>query len=117
MGYYPMNSITLSIGMNMKEEVSGARFATLENEVRHITADVTDIKGSTKTTELAIQSIDKSIAIMTEHVQQNKMLGPRISTLERKVASVEIKMAAYAAAIATIVFIVTKFDKVVAFFG
>tara|TARA_R110000851_G_scaffold134856_1_gene270210 strand:- start:81 stop:434 length:354 start_codon:yes stop_codon:yes gene_type:complete len=117
MGYYPMNSIRLTASDGMQEEVSGARFATLENEVKHITADVTDIKESTKTTELAIQSIDKSIAIMTEHVQQNKLMGPRIETLEKKVAKVETKMAAYAAAIATIVFVVTKFDKVVAFFG
>ena len=101
----------------MQEEVSGARFATLENEVKHITSDVTDIKQSTKTTELAIQSIDKSIAIMTEHVQQNKLMGPRIATLEKKVAKVEVKMAAYAGGIAALSFIIFKFDKVVAFFG
>ena len=101
----------------MAEEVSGVRFATLENEVRHITSDVAEIKDSAKLTSVAIQSIDKSITIMAEHVQQNKKMGPRIETLEKKVAVIEIKMAAYATAIATIVFIVTKFDKVVAFFG
>jgi septation ring formation regulator EzrA len=112
-----MNSIRLAVGSGMAEEVSGARFATLENEVKHITSDVTDIKQSTKTTELAIQSIDKSIAIMTEHVQQNKLMGPRIETLEKKVAKVEIKMAAYAGGIAALSFIIFKFDKVIAFFG
>ena len=112
-----MNSMILAVGNGMQEEVSGARFATLENEVKHITSDVTDIKQSTKTTELAIQSIDKSIAIMTEHVQQNKLMGPRIATLEKKVAKVETKMAAYAGGIAALSFIIFKFDKVVAFFG
>ena len=117
MGYHSMNSISLSTGNGMQEEVSGVRFATLENEVKHITADVTDIKESTKTTKLAIQSIDKSIGIMAEHVKQNKLMGPRIEVLEKKVSKIEMKMVAYASAIATIVFVVTKFDKVVAFFG
>ena len=112
-----MNSIRLTASDGMQEEVSGARFATLENEVKHITSDVNDIKQSTKTTELAIQSIDKSIAIMTEHVQQNRLMKPRIETLEKKVARAEIKMAAYAAAIAAILFVVTKLDKTIAFFG
>lgn len=87
----------------MKEEVSGVRFATLENEVKHITDDVADIKESAKTTELAIQSIDKSIAIMTEHVQQNKQLGPRIHDLEAKVSKMEIKLAAYTGGAAALV--------------
>ncbi len=99
------------------EEVSSARFATLENEVKHITDDVADIKESTKTTEAAIQSIDKSIAIMTEHVQQNKQLGPRINNLENKLSKVELKMAAYAGGIAVLVFVLTKWDKLAGFFG
>ena len=53
----------------MTEEVSGVRFATLENEVRHITADVAEIKESARNSLVsAIQSIDKSIGIMAEHV-------------------------------------------------
>jgi septal ring factor EnvC (AmiA/AmiB activator) len=100
----------------MEQEISGERFATLENEVKHITTDVTDIKTTTKTTERAIQSIDKSIAIMTEHVQQNKMMGPRVERLEKKVAKVEVKMAVYAGGIAAISFVIFKLDKVVAFF-
>ncbi len=99
------------------EEVSSARFATLENEVKHITDDVADIKESTKTTEAAIQSIDKSIAIMTEHVQQNKQLGPRINNLENKLSKVELKMAAYAGGIAALVFVLTKWDKLAGFFS
>ncbi len=117
MGYHSMNSISLSTENGMKEEVSGVRFATLENEVKHITADVTDIKESTKTTERAIVSIDLSIALMAKSIEQNRQLGPRIEKLETKVSVIDKKMAAYAAAIATIVFVVTKFDKVVAFFG
>lgn len=101
----------------MAEEVSGARFATLENEVKHITDDVADIKESTKTTELAIQSIDKSIAIMTEHVQQNKQLGPRIGKIEEKISKMEIKLAAYTGGAAALVFVLTKWEKVVGFFG
>jgi len=117
MSYYPMNSIRLATGFNMTEEVSSARFATLESEVRHITSDVAEIKDSAKLTSVAIQSIDKSIGIMAEHVQQNKLMGPRIEVLEKKVAKVEVKMAAYAGGIAALSFIVVKFDKVVAFFG
>ena len=112
-----MNSIILAGHDMAEEEVSGARFATLENEVKHITADVAEIKDSAKLTSVAIQSIDKSIILMTEHVQQNKLMGPRIEKLERRASKVDIKMAAYATAIATIVFVVTKFDKVVGFFG
>ncbi len=112
-----MGSIRLIAGKNMTEEVSGVRFATLENEVKHITDDVADIKESTKTTELAIQSIDKSIAIMTEHVQQNKQLGPRIEKLETKIGKMELKLAAYTGGAAALVFALTKWDKVVGFFG
>ena len=112
-----MNSIRLSTGSNMTEEVSVARFSILENEVKHITADVTDIKESTKTTEKAIVSIDLSIALMAKSIEQNRQLGPRIETLETKVSVIDKKMAAYATAIATIVFVVTKFDKVKDFFG
>lgn len=101
----------------MAEEVSPSRFATLENEVKHITDDVADIKESTKTTEAAIQSIDKSIAIMTEHVSQNKQLGPRIEKLESKVSKVELKIAAYTGGAAALVFALTKWDKVVGFFS
>ncbi|AUG84928.1 hypothetical protein MAELSTROM_8 [Pseudoalteromonas phage Maelstrom] len=107
----------LITGKDMTEEVSGVRFATLENEVKHITDDVADIKESTKTTELAIQSIDKSIAIMTEHVQQNKQLGPRIEKLEVKISKMELKLAAYTGGAAALVFVLTKWDKVIAFFG
>jgi methyl-accepting chemotaxis protein len=112
-----MNPITLSLGSGMAQEISGERFATLENEVKHITSNVSEIKESTKTTELAIQSIDKSIAIMAEHVNQNRMMGPRIHVLEKKMALVELKMAAYAGGIAAIGFVVLKFDKFVAFFS
>lgn len=101
----------------MSEEVSGARFATLENEVKHITDDVADIKESTKTTELAIQSIDKSIAVMTEHVQQNKLMVPRIEKLETKVGKMELKIAAYTGGAAALVFLLTKWDKLAGFFG
>lgn len=112
-----MNSINLLSGNGMSEEVSGARFATLENEVKHITSDVAEIKESANSTNIAIQSIDKSIAIMTEHVQQNKQMGPRIEALEKKVYGIELKIAAYVGVVAAIVFVVTKLDKVKAFFG
>lgn len=111
-----MQSIII-LGNGVADTIESERFATLESEVRHITQDVTEIKSSTKTTALAIQSIDKSIAIMTEHVQQNKMLGPRIHLLENKMAKVELKMAVYAGGIAAISFIAFKFDKVLAFFS
>ena len=111
-----MQSIII-LGSGVADTIESERFATLESEVRHITQDVTEIKSSTKTTALAIQSIDKSIAIMTEHVQQNKMLGPRIHLLENKMAKIELKMAAYAGGIAAISFIAFKFDKVLAFFS
>lgn len=101
----------------MTEEVSSARFATLENEVKHITSDVAEIKDSANSTSIAIQSIDKSIAIMAEHVQLNKQMGPRIEALEKKVYGVELRVAAYTGGIAAIVFLLTKFDKVKAFFG
>lgn len=101
----------------MTEEVSGARFATLENEVKHITADVTDIKDSTKITELAIQSIDLSVALMAKSIEQNGKLEPRIEKLELRQNNVDIKMGAYVGALAALSFIVVKFEKVVAFFG
>ena len=101
----------------MSEEVSGERFATLENEVKHITLDIADIKGTAQITSVAIQSIDKSIVLMTEHVKQNQQLGPRIELLEKKVSKVEIKMAVYAGAIAAIVFVITKIDKIIAVFS
>lgn len=112
-----MDSTLLIAGNDMSEEVSGARFATLENEVKHITDDVAEIKESTKTTEAAIQSIDKSIAIMAENVQQNKKLGPRIHDLEAKVSKIELKMAAYAGGVAALVFVLTKWEKVAGFFS
>jgi len=112
-----MGKLQIMKGKKMAEEVSGARFATLENEVKHIANDVEGIKESSKTTEAAIQSIDKSIAIMTEHVSQNKQLGPRIQNLESKVSKMELKIAAYTGSAAAIVFVLTKWDKVVGLFG
>ena len=117
MGNTSMGTLQINKGKGMAEEVSGARFATLENEVKHITDDVADIKESTKTTEAAIQSIDKSIALMTEHVSQNKKLGPRIEKLESKVSKMELKLAAYTGGAAALVFVLTKWDKVVGLFG
>ncbi len=112
-----MNSISLTTGSGMQEEVSGARFATLENEVKHVASDVTDIKGSIKTTEKAMASIDTSIALLAKSVEQNKTLGPRIHNLETKVSKIELKIAAYAGGVAAIVFVFNKFDKIAAFFG
>lgn len=101
----------------MQEEVSGARFATLENEVKHITLDVAEIKESTKTTQDAIRSIDLSFAVMAEHVKLSQQMGPRIEKLESKVSMINIKMAAYAGGIAAISFIVVQWSKIQAFFG
>ena len=111
-----MNSISLSMGSGMTEQVSGERFATLENEVKHITSDVSEIKGSVKTTEKAMASIDTSIALLAKSVEQNKTLGPRIHNLETKVSKVELKMAAYAGGIAALSLIVMNFAKIKAFF-
>ena len=119
-----MNSISLSMGNGMQEEVSGARFATLENEVKHITSDVSEIKGSVKTTEKAIISNEKamisigaSLDLLAKSVEQNKTLGPRIHNLETKVSKIELKIAAYAGGVAAIVFVFNKFDKIAAFFA
>ena len=101
----------------MTEQVSGERFATLENEVKHITADVTDIKESTKTTEKAIASIDTSIALMAKSIEQNRHMGPRIEKLEKNVDKINIKMAVYAGGIAAISFVIFRFDKIKAFLG
>lgn len=112
-----MNSICLVIGGKMQEEVSGARFATLENEVKHITLDVAEIKDSTKTTQDAIRSIDLSFAVMAEHVKLSQQMGPRIEKLESEVSMINIKMATYAGGIAAISFIVVQWSKTQAFFG
>ena len=111
-----MNSILL-IGESMREEVSGERFITLENEVKHITNDIAEIKESTKTTNDAIRSIDISVAVMAESVKQNQQLMPRIVKLEEKSAKVEMKLATYAGGIAAISFVIFKFDKIQAFFS
>lgn len=112
-----MNSIRLVTGENMQEEVSGARFATLENEVKHITSDVAEIKESTKTTQDSIRSIDLSFAVMAEHVKQNQQMGPRIEKLESKVSMIDKKIAAYAGGVGAIIFIVMQWPKIQAFFG
>lgn len=112
-----MNSILFLTGEHMSEEVSGARFATLESEVRHITADVADIKASTKTTEDAIRSIDISVAVMAESIKHNQQLGVRVEKLEGCVNKINIKMAAYASAVTAIVFVVVNIEKIKAFFG
>ena len=115
-----MNSLLIFSGFGMSghhEEVSGVRFAVLENEVEHMTSDILDIKKSTQSTEKAIQSIDRSIAIMTEHVEQNKQLTPRVDALEGRVSRIDLRIAAYAGAATALVFIITKLDKVSAFFG
>ena len=115
-----MNSIILVArdGMSdQSEEVSGVRFALLENDVRHMAGDVADIKKTSKDTSEAIQLIGKSFAVLTEHVEQNKKMAPRIEKLERRVDRVDLKMAAYAGAAAAMIFIITKYDKVSAFFG
>lgn len=112
-----MNSIKLVTGENMSEEVSGERFATLENEVKHITSDVADIKESTKTTYDAISSIDKSVAVMAESIKQNQQMGPRIGKLEDSVSGLDKKIAVYAGGIAVISFVIFRFDKIQAFFG
>lgn len=112
-----MNSIYLITDSGMSEQVSGERFATLENEVKHITADVADIKENTKTTNDAIRSIDISVAVMAESIKQNQQMMPRIEKLESKVSMMDKKMALYAGAVGAISFIVLRFDKIQAFFG
>ena len=100
----------------MHENISDTRLATLENEVKHITNDVADIKKNSKSTNEAIQSIDVSIAVMAENVKQNQQLVPRIEHLESKLSTVEIKIAAYAGSIAAISIIIFKLDKIKSFF-
>jgi hypothetical protein len=112
-----MNYILFFTGDGVDEEVSGARFATLENEVRHITGDIAEIKESTKTTYDAIRSIDVSVAVMAESIKQNQQLTPRVDKLELRASATDKKMAAYAGAIAAISFVIFRFDKIQAFFN
>ena len=110
-----MNSILEIMGVDMAEpveKVGAARFATLENDVKHISGSIRDIKTAIAATERAVVSIDRSVAVMTESVEQNRRLTPRIEALEAGQSKINLRVAYYSGAAAVATFVLLQIDKI-----
>ena len=77
----------------MSEEIEAVRFAKLESEVEHQGLGIEEIKKSSKETSKAINSMDKSLAVLSQVVVNNSKLDIRVNKLEENISKVNIKIA------------------------
>jgi len=84
-------------GNLVAEEVEVGRFVRLENEVKHVVEDISEIKDNQKETTKAIASISESMVKLTAITESNQKNEPRIKSLEDKVEALTLKIAAWSA--------------------
>lgn len=92
-----MGNCLIVDGNCVAEEVEVGRFVRLENEVKHVVDDISEIKDNQKETTKAITAMSESLIKLTSIAESNQKNEPRIKTLEDKVQALTLKIAAWAA--------------------
>lgn len=92
-----MGNCLIVDGNCVAEEVEVGRFVRLENEVKHVVDDISEIKSNQKDTAKAMTSMSESLVKLTAIAESNQKNEPRIKILEDKVQTLTLKIAAWAA--------------------
>ncbi len=92
-----MHNCVILEGSNVTEEIKGARFASLENEVKHVVSDISEIKENQKETTKAITVMSESLIKLAMIANQSEKSEPRLKALEDKVQGIILKITAASA--------------------